>query len=141
MESNPQKGADLMQEMTAWEDEHRRAFVARDIERLDQMWSDELVVNSPINRVHRKRQVLDLLQAGTIAHVSLDAQIETAERQGDLAIVMGSERVVNTQGGPVIHRRFTNVWQAEDGKWRMIARHANVVPEPVVTSPTGRPGG
>jgi ketosteroid isomerase-like protein len=130
MESDLQKDTDLLHEMTAREEEQRRAFVARDIERLDGMWSDDLLVNSPINRVHRKRLVLDLLRAGTIAHVSFDAQIDAVERQRDLVIVMGSETVVNTPGGPVIHRRFTNVWRAEDGTWRMILRHANIVPDP-----------
>jgi hypothetical protein len=130
MKSELEKPAAILQEMTALEDEHRRAFVARDIARLDALWSDALLVNSPINRVHHKWQVLELLKAGTIAHSSFDAHIETVERREDLVIVMGSERVINVPGTPAFHRRFTNVWRSEGGTLRMIVRHANIVPAP-----------
>ena len=117
------------QEVIALEEQSRRAFVARDIERLSQLWSDGLLVNSPINRIHNKQQVLDLLRAGTIAHSSFDAQIEAVERRDDVVIIMGSESIVNTPGSAAITRRFTNVWRLEHGSWRLFARHANIVSE------------
>ena len=128
----PPMGSDIdndtiwLQEITAREEEHRHAFVARDLERLTALWSDAFLVNSPMNRVHNKRQVLDLLRAGTIAHSSFDAQIDAIERRGDLVIVMGSERIINAPDSPVVNRRFTNVWRPEDGSWRLIMRHANI---------------
>jgi hypothetical protein len=39
---------------------------------------------------------------------------------------MGSEQVINSPGSLVIHRRFTNVWCAEAGSWRLLVRHANI---------------
>jgi ketosteroid isomerase-like protein len=128
MGQESETGVDLVQEMTAVEEEHRRAYLARDIAQLEALWADELIVNSPINRVLPKRRVLELLRAGTIAHVEFDADLETIERRGELAIVMGAERVVDSPGGPVIRRRFTDVWCRESGAWRLIARHANVIP-------------
>lgn len=118
---------DWQEKVIALEDENRRAFVARDFERLEDLWSDQFVVNSPINRVNDKRQVLDLLRAGTIAHSSLQGQIELIQRLGNLVVVMGSEVVTNTPDGPIIRRRFTNLWLAEGGTWRLIVRHANVI--------------
>jgi ketosteroid isomerase-like protein len=115
-------------QITALEDEARRAFVTRDVDRLAALFSDELLVNSPINRVHGKRQVLELLQAGTIAHVSLTGEIETIERRGDLVIVMGRESVVDAPEQPELRRRYTNVWRAEGESWRLLVRHANVTP-------------
>jgi ketosteroid isomerase-like protein len=120
---------DWSQQVLAREEESRRAFVARDIERLTEVWSDELLVNSPINRIHNKQQVLDLPRAGTIAHSSFDAEIEAVERRHDAVIVMGSESIVNAPGSAVITRRFTNVWRREGGSWRLFLRHANIVPE------------
>ena len=113
----------------AREEESRRAFVGRDIERLTELWSDELLVNSPINRIHNKQQVLDLLRAGKIAHSAFDAHIEAVERRHDVVIVMGSESIVNAPGDAVITRRFTNVWRPEGGSWRLFLRHANIVSE------------
>ncbi len=121
---------DWEREVRALEKEGRRAFIARDLGRLEVLWSDDLVVNSPINRVHDKQRVFDLLRAGTIAHSSLEGEIDLIQRYGDLVVVMGSERVTNAPDGPVIPRRFTNVWRAEDGSWRLIVRHANILPGP-----------
>ena len=127
MSSDIGEKATWVGEITALEEEHRRAFVARDLERLDALWSDELLVNTPINRVHDKRQVLDLLRAGIIAHASFDAEIESIERRRDMVLVMGSERITDAPGGPLIRRRFTNLWRPEGGAWRLIVRHANLV--------------
>ena len=118
---------DWEKEIRALEEEGCRAFVAGDCGRLEVLWSDDLIVNSPINRVHDKQRVFDLLRAGTIAHSSLRSEIELIQRHGDLVVVMGSERVTNAPDGPVIPRRFTNVWRAEDGSWRLLFRHANIV--------------
>ena len=126
--SDTQSIDDWQRAIIALEDESYRAFVARDIERLNNLWSEELLVNSPINRVHDKRRVLDLLQAGTIAHASLKGNIERIERRQDLVVVMGSEHVINAPGDPVIQRRFTNVWRVESGSWRLLVRHANITP-------------
>ncbi len=120
---------DWEKEIRALEEEGCRAFLARDLDRLEATWSDELLVNSPINRVHDKRQVLDLLRAGTIAHASLESRIETIRRHGDLVVVMGSDLVTNSPGGPEIRRRFTNLWRREGASWRLFVRHANIVAE------------
>jgi len=116
-------------EIRALEAEGCRAFVARDLRRLNELWSDRFVVNSPINRVLDKRRVLDLLQAGTIAHASYESHIEALHRFDGFVVVMGHEAVANSPGGPIVRRRFTNVWIAEGGSWRLIARHANVIAE------------
>ena len=114
-------------EIRALEEVNRSAFLSRDLERLDAIWSDHLVVNSPINRIHEKRVVLDLLQRGIIAHATFESDIEILRRLGDLVLVMGGEVVTNIPDGPIIRRRFTNVWRAEGGSWRLVARHANVI--------------
>lgn len=116
-----------LDEILACEEENRRAFLARDLERLSALWSDALLVNSPINRVHTRQQVIDLLRAGTIAHTVLESTIETVERRDDLVIVMGSERVVNAPGSAALSRRFTNIWRSTNERWQLLVRHANIV--------------
>jgi ketosteroid isomerase-like protein len=126
---NTDKTGDWLQTIVAREQEHRRAFVACDFESLSDLWSDELVVNSPVNRVHNKQQVLALLRAGTIAHLSFEAELETIERRQNLLVVMGREVVVNSPGTGAISRRFTNVWRSQNGSWRLVVRHANIIPD------------
>ncbi len=118
---------DWQAEAIALEKENCRAFVGRDIERLNQLWSDDLLVKSPINRVHDKRRVLELLGSGVIAHLSYETDIEVAKRDGDILTVMGSETVINASHSPPVRRRYTNVWRREGDAWRLFLRHANVI--------------
>ena len=84
-------------------------------------------MNSPIHVVRGKTRVLELLRAGTIAHEAWEARIESRNRYGDVAVVMGSEVARNSPEGPPLRRRVTNCWRSEGGSWRLIARHANLV--------------
>jgi len=111
------------------EREHTRAFLERDIARLEELWSDQLVVNSPMNRVLEKRKVLELLDAGIIAHHTYDVEIELVRETDDTLVVMGSDRVTMKRDSPVVRRRFTNVWRRENGRWRMFARQASLNPD------------
>jgi ketosteroid isomerase-like protein len=116
---------DWRTQIAALQEQSRQAYLAKDVESLDGLWADELIVNSPINRVLRKAEVLTLLQRGVIAHLSYDERIEVTERQGEVVIVMGHDLVTNSASTPQIRRRFTNVWRAVGGSWQLIARHAN----------------
>jgi hypothetical protein len=44
---------------------------------------------------------------------------------------MGAEKVVpsgqSPDAGNTIHRRFTNVWMNEKGRWLLVARQASVI--------------
>jgi len=130
MNTDQPKGSDLLTwqgDIATLEAEHCRAFVARDFEQLERLWSDDLLVNSPINRVHDKKRVLELLRAGIISHSSLECQAEAMMQQGRFVVVMGNEVLTNSPGGPQVRRRYTNIWGAAGGSWQLVARHANVI--------------
>lgn len=109
--------------------EHRanEAFLKCDLEQLDLLFSDELLVNSPMNRINDKTTLLSLLGAGVIRHVFSAFEHELIRRNGDLVVVMGSDQVKDTPSGPTVRRRFTNIWRNEAGGWRLYVRHANVI--------------
>jgi ketosteroid isomerase-like protein len=127
MQAHPDTAPDWQREIDTLEAEANRAFLERDLPRLEQLFSDDLVVNSPINRVNDKRTVLDLLGRGIIGHVSSVLRHELMRRDGDLVIVMGADTVRNTPDEPTIDRRFTNVWRREDDRWRLYIRQATVI--------------
>ncbi len=118
------------QEIRAVEAEANRAFLDRDLERLERLFSDELLVNSPINRINDKPTLLKLLGSGVVGHVETECHIERIERFDDTVVVMGRDEVVDKEGSPRYHRRFTNLWRREHGAWRLLARHANVTSQP-----------
>ncbi|HEY1290024.1 MAG TPA: nuclear transport factor 2 family protein [Burkholderiales bacterium] len=114
-------------EIVAIEERTNAAFVNRDLEQLEHLFSDELVVNSPINLVNDKKKLLELLGSGAIGHVSSTIRHELIRRDGDLVVVMGSDAVQDSPSEPVLQRRFTNIWRREGDRWRLYIRHANVI--------------
>ncbi len=115
------------QDVRAREEENRLAFLTADLAALDRLWTDDFLVNSPLNFVNDKARTLALLEAGRIRHASLASEIEHMTRHGDVVVVMGSDRVTDPPDGTITHRRFTNLWRLEGGVWRCFARHANEV--------------
>lgn len=124
---NPEAAADWQREIRSFEERGRVAFLAADIPTLDAMWDDRLLVNSPLNVVNDKARVLELLGAGRIRHTMDEVEIEHIARYGDVVVAMGRDTVDGPPTNDLTHRRFTNVWQLQDGAWRMIARHAQAV--------------
>jgi len=114
-------------DIRALEEAGRVAFLAADTATLDAMWDDDLFVNSPLNIINDKARVLDLLKSGRIRHTFDDVVIERVSRYDNVVVVMGHDRVDGPPNGMVVDRRFTNVWQRQDGSWKMIARHAQIV--------------
>jgi ketosteroid isomerase-like protein len=115
---------DWQRQIADLQEDGRKAFQARDIARLRQIFADELIVNSPIHRVHDKNTVLDLLERGVIGHSSSVEHIEAVRRHDDLVTVMGYDVVTSPPGEEPVHRRFTNVWRARGGTWQLLIRHA-----------------
>jgi hypothetical protein len=124
---NHETATDWQQEIRTLEEQGRVAFLAGDTATLDAMWDDGLLVNSPLNVVNDKGRVLELLGTGRIRHTSDEVEIEHIARYGDVVVVMGRDTVDGPPTNVLTHRRFTNVWQRQDGAWRMIARHAQVI--------------
>lgn len=109
------------------------ALLAKDVNALARIWSDDLVVTNPLNKLVTKQQVLALIESDTLEFRSYDRRIEYVHRYGDIAVIAGSETVVWAGKMPLAGRpstlRFTAVWQERGGRWQEVARHANVVSE------------
>lgn len=115
-------------DVRALEEAGRVAFLAADTKTLDAMWDDALLVNSPLNIINDKSRVLDLLGSGRIRHTFDDVVIEQVQRYDNVVVVMGRDTVDGPPHGAIVNRRFTNIWQLQDSGWKMVARHAQIVP-------------
>lgn len=117
----------------ALEEQVRLGVLNQDLESLEEVWSEDFMVNNPANRVSPNRTfVFDLIRSGRIHYESFETRIEALQVDGDLAIVMGGETVVPTgqalHAGQTLERRFTHVWKRSGDKWQLVARHANELP-------------
>ena len=119
-------------------DARQKAMVARaDVEGLDALAAAQLTINAPTGRVLTKDQFIGMMRDGRIGAEAFERQVESVTVGGDVGVVMGREVFTPTKDSELgrmygvrpLNRRYTNVYQLERGRWRWVARHANVVPE------------
>lgn len=95
------------------------------------IWSNEMVVNTPANRVGTVEGSKMQLRTGNLAYSSFVRNIEKITFNDNIALVMGEE-VTKPQGhqqhaGKTVTRRFTNIWKYANNQWFMIGRQATIV--------------
>lgn len=114
------------------ENKEREAVLNSDSAALyNKLWSPTLVLNTPANRVGTVEGTKMQLRTGKLKYQSFERSIEKITFNGDLAIVMGEEKI-KPQGqqeyaGKVVTRRFTNVWKYANNNWSMIVRQATII--------------
>ncbi len=64
------------QHIRAREHEARRVFLATDIPTLDALWAPGYVLNSPLNQILRKSQLLELIRSGRIRRTSVVTDLD-----------------------------------------------------------------
>lgn len=95
------------------------------------IWSNELVVNTPANRVGTVEGTKMQMRTDNLAYASFVRNIEKITFNDNIAIVMGEE-IVKPQrnqlhSGKTVTRRFTNIWKFSNNQWAMIGRHATII--------------
>jgi Domain of unknown function (DUF4440) len=112
-------------------DEEVRALLANDVKTMARLWSDGFVVTNPFNRFVTKQEVLGMVTSGTLAFTSYERRVEYVRVYTDFVVVAGSETVVwagkMPNAGQTSPLRFTAIWMRQGGRWREVARHANIV--------------
>ena len=110
------------------------AFVRNDPAARARLWSDDLVVTNPLNKLVTKQQVLGMVESGFLVITAYDRQIEYLRVYGDMVVVAGRETVRwggrMPNAGKSEQLRFTGIWMNQHGRWQEVARHANIVPPP-----------
>ena len=95
-------------------------------------YSSTFVANTPDRGVLKRDELLPFFASGAVRYDDIHQNIEYAAAHGEGTVVlMGVEIVVPGAGlgdaGKHVHRRFTDIFRYENGKWRHDLRHANVV--------------
>jgi len=95
------------------------------------IWSNEMVVNTPANRVGTVEGTKMQLRTGNLAYSSFVRNIEKITFNDNIALVMGEEitKPVGHQqnAGKTVTRRFTNIWKNANSQWFMIGRQATII--------------
>ena len=122
---------DRESEITKLENAEGDAWVKKDSVTLFKMFSPDLVVNSPLNKVVNLEILKRLMRSGKVDISSSEKKIDKVSFIRDMAIVMGSD-VVTPQGamdnaGKTVTRRYTDVWIRDGDGWRLTIRQATII--------------
>jgi len=90
-----------------------------------------MIVNTPANVVGTVEGTKAAFRAGNLSYLSFERNIEKITFNGNVAIVMGGEKI-KPQGkqpnaGKTVSRRFTHVWMNSNNAWSIIARQATII--------------
>lgn len=111
-----------------------QAVLEKDTVTLRRIWDKNLIVNSPENRVVLSTANPADRPVMTKARLSFTRQVEQILVRGNTAISMGSETLIpagdQSQSGQPVKRRYTNIWEKQEGSWKLVARHASIVCQP-----------
>lgn len=95
------------------------------------IWSNEMVVNTPANRVGTVDGSKMQLRTGNLAYLSFVRNIEKVTFNENIAMVMGEEitkpQLPQQNAGKTVTRRFTNIWKYVNNQWQMIGRQATII--------------
>jgi hypothetical protein len=109
----------------------REAVLKGDTVVLYKLWSPQMVVNAPANRVGSVEVTKMHTRSGKLNYATFDRNIEKITFNDNLAIVMGEEKLkpqgLSDNAGKLITRRFTNIWKFEKNEWSIIARQATII--------------
>jgi hypothetical protein len=109
----------------------REAVLKTDTAVLYKLWSPNMVVNAPANRVGSVEVTKMHTRSGKLNYATFERNIEKITFNENLAIVMGEEKLrphgLADYPGKLITRRFTNIWKFADNAWTIIGRQATII--------------
>jgi ketosteroid isomerase-like protein len=113
------------------EKQEGEAFVKKDMIALLKLFSPNLVVNSPVNKVFGFADVMNMIRNRKIDVGPVEKVIEKITFVENIAIVMGHD-IVTPQGamdnaGKTLTRRYTDIWMKDKNSWRLSARQATII--------------
>ncbi|MFC4870803.1 nuclear transport factor 2 family protein [Negadavirga shengliensis] len=123
---------ELIQHIHLLEQQEINAILEKDIKTLEEIWDPEFTVNNPYNMIVPDRQaVIDRIKDGVINYSVFTRDAEKTLVYDNMVITMGEEEIVPNSDNPAINRsmkrRYTNIWQNKNGRWVIVARHANQI--------------
>jgi ketosteroid isomerase-like protein len=107
----------------------RQAQLTSDVQELDRLVDDALVFTGPNGAIYGKQDDLDAHRRGSIRITRLEPSEERIQRFGHIAVVSVRMEMAGTFEGAAFAGpfRYTRVWRAQAGSWRIVAGHVSAV--------------
>lgn len=120
---------DTESEIRNLEQQEVEAILKKDTVMLLKLWDKDYVVNAPDNLVNFAGKTTLDRPVVKRPRVSFTRHVEHVIVRGNVVFAMGSETVVpaGDRAQQPVKRRYTNIWMKQNGLWKLMARHANVI--------------
>ncbi|MEL0113549.1 MAG: nuclear transport factor 2 family protein [Rickettsiales bacterium] len=114
----------------ALDKERMQAMADKDIAKLKNMICKNLVYTHSSARLDTKDSLLGAMESGATVYTSVVPSDVVAQDLGDVVVLTGSAQIsVVANGAPnSFGVRFTDVYQNQDGTWRMVAWQSTKTP-------------
>ena len=119
-------------EMIIERDKQRMTAMAqKDVAALKGMLCKGLVYTHSSARQDTKESLINGMESGTTVYTSVVPSEVKAQDLGNAVVLTGVAAIsVNSQGKPNSFKvRFTDVWENQNGTWRMITWQSTKIPE------------
>ena len=124
-------------EIEALEHAEAAARLAVDLERLEALWSDQLIINATENIIYTKDHFLMRFRSGQVRFKSFDRTISRIGTKGDVVVTTGNESISPANGpdaGKTVYCSYMNVGVKDGAAWRLMGRPVAIIARASSTS-------
>ncbi len=107
----------------------RQAMLDSDVDKLDDLMSDDLIFTDHTGALRGKQNDIQAHRSGMLKINELEPLNQIVRRSGDTAVVSACLAIKGTFGDAAFSEffRFTRVWAKQETHWSIVAAHSSVV--------------
>lgn len=111
--------------------ERMQAMADKDIDKLNKLLCKDLVYTHSNARLDSKQSLIGAMESGATVYSSVVPADVEAQDLGDAVVLTGSAQISVSANGTALEFgvRFTDVYQNQDGAWRMVAWQSTRLPD------------
>ena len=115
----------------ALDKERMQAMADKDVGKLKQLLCQSLVYTHSSARLDTKDSLIGAMESGATVYKSVVASNVEAQDLGNVVVLTGEAQIEVHTGGKALDFgvRFTDVYENQDGAWRMVAWQSTKLPE------------
>ena len=116
--------------MIALDKERMQAMADKDIAKLNKLLCKDLIYTHSSARLDTKQSLIGGMESGTTVYVSVEPSDVVAQDLGDVVVLTGRAQINVTANGTSneFAVRFTDVYQNQNGTWRMVTWQSTKFP-------------
>jgi ketosteroid isomerase-like protein len=109
----------------------RKAMIAADVDRLTQLFAEDMVWIHGTGRLDKKEDLLETISSQKIRYLAIDYTEQSLRVISDLVFINGVVNLKLAAGGEVgeVQNRFTIVWKLIDDRWQVVHWQSTSMPK------------